>query len=64
MPTQVELSEAIGPSRSTIQRHLSAIDLCEIVAPQKLFLPKILGRITEMARMGDIQFIRLYLKVV
>ena len=63
LPTQEELAERTGLSRTTIQRRLRDIDFGEAVAPLRLYLQDVLLTITEKALAGDMRAAKLYLQV-
>ena len=63
LPTQEELAERTGLSRTTIQRRLRDIDFGEAVAPLRLYLQDVLLTITEKALAGDMRAAKLFLQV-
>jgi transcriptional regulator with XRE-family HTH domain len=63
LPTQEELAERTGLSRTTVQRRLRDIDFGEAVAPLRLYLQDVLLTIAEKALAGDMRAAKLFLQV-
>lgn len=64
MPTQETIGEMIGISRKTVNVHLNAINLYEIVKPFRVLSENVLSGLSNRAMKGDAQAAKLFFMLV
>lgn len=64
MPTQAEVAKACGVTEKTVNTHLHAVNLNEIIPPFKVFGTDILRGLAEKAEAGDAAAARLFFFLV
>lgn len=64
MPTQEEVAQKLGLTRTTVNKHIQGIKLSELVEPFKIFGNDVLIGLRDKAVKGDEKAARLFLMLV